>query len=71
MSGGEAFLLMVRCSELEAAVRRNEALLAGVKEMIDTGRLTAADIPDDFEWLCDAMARAGRKVSVKEEANDD
>lgn len=38
------------------------ALLAGLKQMIEAGRLTAADIPDDFEWLCDAMARAGRKV---------
>lgn len=34
------------------------ALVAGLTDMIESGRLTKADIPDDFEWLCAAIEKA-------------
>lgn len=46
--------------------KRIDALITGLVNMIESGRLTAADIPDDFKWLCDAMARVGRAVQMPE-----
>lgn len=44
----------------------NEALLAhyrrlhdGLSDMIEGGRLTEADIPDDYHWLVEMLAQAG------------
>ena len=34
------------------------SLVAGLKEMISNGRLTEADIPDDFQWLELALEQA-------------
>lgn len=42
-------------------------LAAGLRDMIATGRLTEADIPDDFEWLCRALEGAGFGATVPEE----
>lgn len=28
----------------------------GLSDMIESGRLTAADIPDDYEWLVESLA---------------
>lgn len=28
----------------------------GLSDMIEDGRLTAADIPDDYKWLVDSLA---------------
>lgn len=28
----------------------------GLSDMIESGRLTAADIPDDYKWLVESLA---------------
>jgi hypothetical protein len=46
----------------------------GLSDMIDTGRLTAADIPDDYGWLVELLANSGNRAiqrakSVLNQAN--
>lgn len=35
----------------EALMSLGVELRDGIQDMIDSGRLTEADLPDDFEWL--------------------
>ncbi len=52
--------------ELAAAwLTHNNALADGLRNMILTGRLTKADIPDDFDWLHKMLAWYPGKERVK------
>lgn len=43
---------------LRSFVETDKNLRAGLREMIESGRLTEADIPDDYKWLVAALDEA-------------
>lgn len=42
-------------AEVVALLKRYKELHDGLSEMVESGRLTQADIPDDYEWLVERM----------------
>lgn len=40
----------------EQALRAYGKLHDGLSDMIEEGRLTEADIPDDYQWLVESLA---------------
>lgn len=42
----------------DSVAQQAERLRAGLIDMVAGGRLTAADIPDDFQWLCGELGMA-------------
>jgi len=50
------------------ATRLYRALHDGLADMVESGRLTEGDIPDDYQWLVDSLARlAGLDPYTQEE----
>ena len=45
-----------RSKEKMATMRRYWDLQDGLSEMIESGRLTIDDIPDDYQWLVETLA---------------
>ena len=45
--------------EIICALRAYQRLHDGLSDMIEGGRLTVDDIPDDYHWLVEALAEIG------------
>lgn len=42
-------------AEVDALLKQYRELHDGLSEMVESGRLAQADIPDDYEWLVERM----------------
>jgi predicted protein tyrosine phosphatase len=58
-----------RIVQLRAERDAYHALHDGLSDMIESGRLTQQDIPDDYEWLVESLANMpARPRDQKEDA---
>lgn len=46
-----------------ARLRQYEKLHDGLSEMIESGRLTAADVPNDYQWIVETLASLAGEVA--------
>lgn len=52
--------------DFRGVARSYHELHDGLSDMIESGRLTAADIPDDYEWLVESLAYLANVSTPKE-----
>lgn len=46
--------------QMQEALKAYHKLHDGLSDMIEGGRLTEGDIPDDYRWLVESLAELGR-----------
>lgn len=49
----------VQAEQISDALHAYHRLHDGLSDMIEGGRLTEADIPDDYQWLVNSLERIG------------
>lgn len=56
---------------IEPVLEAYKRLHDGLSDMIESGRLTEADIPDDYQWLVSSLVELAGQASAHSQREDD